>query len=374
MLTLQAFIAAHYTTLVVSTGVGLLGAISGLVGCFALLRKQSLLGDTLSHAALPGIALAFLITKSKSMLFLLIGAGLAGLIAALSLIAIRKQHKLKEDAAQGIVLSVFFGFGMLLLNVIQNSPIENKTGLTDFLFGNAASMLIEDIYLIFLVSFILLSIVLLCYKEFKALCFDAEFFQSLGFSVTKLSILMNLCLVLAIVIGLQSVGVVLMSALIVAPAAGARQWTERLSSMALLALFFGASSGFLGVFTSSLAPRLSTGPLIVVFLSLFVLISLFFATKRGLVSTYLSHLQNKKKISDHRILANMLLFSETQKDPFFAHNLASLELIDQKPNQKQLLKLKNKGLLQNPTKETWALTQAGLKQAKTFLSPKENYR
>ena len=374
MLTLQAFIAAHYTTLVVCTGVGLLGAISGLVGCFALLRKQSLLGDTLSHAALPGIALAFLITKSKSMLFLLLGASLAGLVAALCLIVIRKQHKLKEDAAQGIVLSVFFGFGMLLLNVIQNSPIENKTGLTDFLFGNAASMLIEDIYLIFLVSFILLSIVMLYYKEFKALCFDAEFLQSLGFSVTKLSILINSCLVLAIVIGLQSVGVVLMSALIVAPAAGARQWSGRLSTMATLALIFGASSGFLGVFTSSLAPRLSTGPLIVLFLSVFVLISLFFAPKRGLLSSYLRHLQNKRNLSDHRILANMLLFSETQQNPFYAHNLASLELIDQKPNQKQLLKLKHKGLLENPTKETWALTKTGLKQAKSFLRPEEKHK
>ena len=339
-----------------------------------MLRKQSLLGDTLSHAALPGIALAFLITKSKSMLFLLIGASLAGLVAALCLIAIREQHKLKEDAAQGIVLSVFFGFGMLLLNVIQNSPIENKTGLTDFLFGNAASMLIEDIYLIFLVSFILLSIVMLCYKEFKALCFDAEFLQSLGFSVTKLSILINICLVLAIVIGLQSVGVVLMSALIVAPAAGARQWSGRLSTMALLAVIFGASSGFLGVFTSSLAPRLSTGPLIVLFLSFFVLTSLFFAPKRGLLSSYLRHLQNKRNLSDHRILANMLLFSETQQNPFYAHNLASLELIDQKPNQKQLLKLKHKGLLENPTTETWALTKTGLKQAKSFLRPEEKHK
>lgn len=273
-----------YTLRTVALGSATLGLISGILGAFAMLRKQSLLGDAISHAALPGVALMFLITGSKEPIVLVLGAIVAGWIGTLFVMLVTKYTRIKQDASLGIVLSVFFGFGLLLLTFIQRLPTASKAGLDKFLFGQAATLVERDVITMAVLGGIALACVALFWKAFKLLSFDPDFAASLGYDTRALDILLTTLTVIAIVVGLQTVGVVLMSAMLVAPAAAARQWTQRLGRMVLLAGFFGALVGFLGAITSSQVSKLPTGPTIVLYMSAIVLLSLLFAPERGLVA------------------------------------------------------------------------------------------
>lgn len=272
-----------YTLRTVALGAATLGIVSGALGCYAVLRRQALLGDAVSHAALPGIALAFLLTGSKAPLVLLLGAALAGWLAASAMIGIVQTTRIKEDTALGMVLAVFFGFGMMLLTVIQRGGNAAQAGLDKFLFGQAATLLIEDVITMGGLGLAALLLMLLFWKEFKLLSFDPDFGASLGFPIRLLDIGMTSLIVVAIVVGLQTVGVVLMSAMIVAPATAARQWTDRLGIMVLLSAGFGALAGVVGALISTTTRGLATGPTIVLCISAIVLVSILFAPNRGIV-------------------------------------------------------------------------------------------
>ena len=274
---------SDYTLRTVAIGTAILGIVSGALGSYAVLRKQSLVGDAISHAALPGICLAFLITDSKTPLVMIVGASLAGWLGILVVTAIVRNTRIKEDAALGIILAVFFGVGIVLLTLIQKIPNANQAGLDKFLFGQAAALLERDIKTMGVIGIMVISLTLLFWKEFKLLCFDPTFGASLGFPMKILDILLMTLIVIAIVIGLQAVGVVLMSAMVVAPASAARQWTNRLAIMVCLAAFFGAIAGVTGAIISSTTTRIPTGPMIVVCASVIFLFSLAFAPNRGLV-------------------------------------------------------------------------------------------
>lgn len=272
-----------YTLRTVALGAATLGIVSGALGCYAVLRRQALLGDAVSHAALPGIALAFLLTGSKAPLVLLLGAAVAGWLAASAMIGIVQTTRIKEDTALGMVLAVFFGFGMMLLTVIQRGGNAAQAGLDKFLFGQAATLLIEDVITMGGLGLAALLLMLLFWKEFKLLSFDPDFGASLGFPIRLLDIGMTSLIVVAIVVGLQTVGVVLMSAMIVAPATAARQWTDRLGIMVLLSAGFGALAGVGGALISTTTRGLATGPTIVLCISAIVLVSILFAPNRGIV-------------------------------------------------------------------------------------------
>lgn len=282
---------------VIAVGTSLLGAASGVLGSFAVLKKQSLLGDAISHAALPGIVLAFLFSGDKSTSYLLIGAIVCGILGVYFINDIIKNSKLKTDTALGIILSVFFGVGMMLLTYVQKLPNSNQAGLERYLFGQAATLLSKDIYI--MLSFLIpaLLIVAILWKEFKLILFDIEYAKTLGIPTEKLNIVMMLLVVIIIVMGLQTVGVVLMSSLLLAPAAAARQWTNSLSRMLLIAAIFGAFSGFSGSLISATQNNLPTGPVIVLIISTIVIISMLFAPKRGIIATYFSNKEKQKEIS-----------------------------------------------------------------------------
>jgi manganese/zinc/iron transport system permease protein len=275
-----------YTLRTIMLGMTVLGVASGVLGSFAMLRRQSLLGDAISHAALPGVVLAFLLTRSKAPLALVIGAAISGWLATLVMSAIIRHSRIKEDSALGLVLSVFFGLGLMLLTFTQRLPDARQAGLDHFLFGQAAAMLEEDILVMAGLGGLAVLVVALFWKEFKLLSFDPAFGASLGLPVRFFDGLLATLLTIAIVIGLQSVGVVLMSAMIVAPAAAARQWTDRFGRMVALSAFFGALAGISGAWISSLSHGLSTGPTVVLCASAIVLFSLLFAPKRGVVFNY----------------------------------------------------------------------------------------
>lgn len=272
-----------YTLRTVALGAVALGVVSGSLGCFAVLRRQSLLGDAISHAALPGVALAFLLTGSKAPTVLLLGAALAGWLGTLAVLGITRASRVKQDSALGIVLAVFFGFGLVLLTFIQKRPDASQAGLDRFLFGQAATLLPHDVALIAGVGAAALLVTALGWKEFKLLTFDPAYAATLGLPVRALDVALTSLLVVAIVLGLQTVGVVLMSAMVVAPAAAARQWTDRMATMLLLAALFGALAGLGGAVLSATVPRLPTGPTIVLCLTALVVASLLLAPRRGVL-------------------------------------------------------------------------------------------
>lgn len=275
-----------YTLRNVALGSMLLGIVAGVLGAYAVLRRQALLGDTLSHAALPGIAIAFLLTGSREPLVLLLGAGIAGWIGTIIFLRTVRSTKLSEDTMLGVVLSVFFGFGVLLLTYIQQQNIPNKAGLDQYLFGQAASLIARDVRTFAFLGLGALLTVVLFYKEFKLLSFDPDFAASLGFPIRRLDIFLTSLLVVAVMIGLQTVGVVLMAALIIGPGSAARQWTDNLRTMLILSGFFGGLSGVTGAVISVQASRLPTGPTIILALTAIVAISLLFAPKHGIVAEW----------------------------------------------------------------------------------------
>ncbi len=287
-----------YTLRNVALGSALLGVTGGVVGGFTMLRRQSLLGDAVAHAALPGVCLAFLLTGSKAPLWLLLGGGLSGWLGALGVGLVLKYTRLNEDAALGTMLSAFFGFGIALLTFIAGSGNANQAGLDKFLFGQAATIVAGDVTVMALLSALALGTVWMLFKEFKLLTFDPAYAHTLGFPVERLGVVQTSLAVLAVVIGLQTVGVVLMAALLIAPPAAARQWTDNLGKMLLLSGLFGILSGVAGAVISASTANLPTGPVIVVVASMVLLISLFFAPKRGLLWSAFASAQRRKVLRE----------------------------------------------------------------------------
>ncbi|RMB56451.1 metal ABC transporter permease [Dokdonia sinensis] len=315
---------SDYTLRTITLGTAILGAICGMLGSFAVLRKQSLLGDAISHAALPGIAIAFLITGTKDTNVLLLGALVSGLIGTFWIRGMITKTHLKSDTALGLVLSLFFGFGMLLLTYIQKQPNANQAGLDKYLFGQAATLVESDVWLMAIVTSVCLVVLLLFWKEFKILLFDADYTKTLGFNTRFIDVLITFFIVLAIVLGLQTVGVVLMSAMLLAPAAAARQWTNKLSVMIVLAAIFGAFSGVFGTAISASQNNLSTGPVIVLVAGVFVLFSFVFSPGRGILFKQLRVYQNRRDLKLQKTLQFMFDIARTHEDISHPHAIRIL--------------------------------------------------
>jgi manganese/zinc/iron transport system permease protein len=354
-----------YTLRTVALGAATLGIVSGALGAFAMLRRQSLLGDAMSHAALPGVVLAFMITGLKTPTVLMLGAALAGVVGILLLVAITRYTRIKEDSALGIILSVFFGFGLLLLTFLQRNPDARQAGLNKFLFGQAATLLESDVIVMAAFGGMALLLMLLFWKEFKLLSFDRDYGASLGYPMQWLDILITTLLVIAIVIGLQAVGVVLMSAMVVAPAAAARQWTNRLGVMVGLAALFGAVAGVTGTLVSSLGEGLSTGPVIVLCISVIVVVSLLFASNRGLLWNWLTQQRNRRQLRAEQVLSNLYLLASQHADPTHPHTANALRVMGagERGVRYSLQTLAEQGLVRQVDEVQWALTEAGVKVA-----------
>lgn len=283
-------------------GCVLLGISSGVLGCFAFLRGRSLVGDALAHAALPGVCLVYLLTGSKSIGLFLIGAGVAGLLATYCITAISRHTRIKEDTSLALILSVFFGFGIVLLTYIQHSASGNQSGLDKFLFGQAASLVQSDVTTIMIVAGALILLTVLLFKEFTLLSFDPGFGRGLGFPMGFLDGLLMLALLMSVVIGLQAVGVVLVAAMLIAPAVTARYWTDKLGRMVALAGFFGALSGVLGTLISTQQENLPTGPTIVLSATAFFLLSLLFSPRRGVFARLIRYVKLRSKVLQEDVM------------------------------------------------------------------------
>jgi len=284
-----------YTIRNVALGAAILGVVSGALGSFAILRRQGLFGDALAHATLPGVCVAFILSEAKVPIVLLAGAALSAGLGALLILTIVGQTRLKQDAALGIVLSVFFGAGTVLITYIAGFGGGNQSGLDRFIFGQAATIVQGDVITMSILAFLVLFIVALLFKEFKLLSFDPAFAASLGFPIGKLNVLLTLLIVVAVVIGIQAVGVVLMAAMLIIPAAAARQWTDSLGKMILVSSLFGALSGVSGALISATGANLPTGPLIVLCATGLLVLSLILGRSQGFLWSWIANRRNRSE-------------------------------------------------------------------------------
>ena len=299
-----------YNTRVVIIGTTLLGLAAGLVGTFLLLRKRALLSDTISHATLPGIALAYIIMtvawgQGKHLLGLIAGAAVFSVIGTLAVMFIQRYSRLKDDAALGIVLSVFFGMGIALMGLATRMASGNAAGLSSFIYGKTASMLFFDAMLIALTALMAIIICLLFFKEFALVCFDVEYGAAQGWPVNRLDFLMMTLVVVVTVIGLQAVGLILVVALLIIPAASARFWTFSLKRMLFLSGVFGALSGMLGSGISALMANLPAGAVIVLSAAMLFLFSMTFGTARGMLRLFIEHKRLRQKILRENLLRDL---------------------------------------------------------------------
>ena len=301
-------IFTDYTLRYVALGSAILGVTSGALGCFTVLRKQSLFGDALAHAALPGIGIAYLFAGAKDSLVLMLGAAVFAWFGGIVTLAITNTTRIKQDAALGITLSVFFGLGIVLLTFLQNTGGASQGGLDRFLFGQAAALIESDVINLGILAAACFVILIVFFKEFKIATFDSAFGQSLGFPTKYLSALLTSVIVVAVVIGLHTVGVVLMVAMLIAPAAAARQWISSLKSMLVLSAIFGGISGIAGSMISSTTEGMSTGPVIVIVITAILGISLVFSPKQG----YLIQFIRKRKQYQNNVNENEII-SEDKK-------------------------------------------------------------
>lgn len=346
----------------------LLGVASGVLGSFALLRKQSLIGDAMAHAALPGICIAFLLYGTKSIGWFLVGAALSGLLATYFIQTIIHHSRIKEDTAIGLVLSVFFGFGIVLLTKIAQSENGNQSGLDDFIFGQAASLVGTDVKVISGVAIVLLIVTFLLFKELKLFTFDRQFAKGIGLPTGFLNALLMTLIVSAVVIGLQAVGVILMSAMLITPAISARYWTDRLDRMVIIAGTIGALSGTLGTILSSMASSLPTGPVIVIAATLIFIFSLVFAPQRGLISKGLKLYKLRKAVARETVLQSMYDLTEkaTKSDgeiAFSPKELSERRPMTDKKLQANLTLLEKESLVENTGDNLWRLTSTGAKES-----------
>lgn len=280
----------------------LLGVCCGLMGSFLVVRKLALMGDALSHAVLPGVALGFLWNMKKDPVAIFVGATLAGLLGAATVQAIRGKTKHKEDAALGFVLASFFGVGICLFTMIQNLPGGNKSGLDKFMFGQAAALGSGDVLLLAGVAALAISAVLVFYKEYTLASFDPGFARSLGLPVKVFHYSLMLLLAFAIVSSLQAVGVVLVSAMLVIPAASAFLLTDRFGPMLLLSGIFGLCSGAIGAFFSFVGRNLPTGPFMVLAAASAFALALFLGPRHGILSRWWKRRSRAARIRQENVL------------------------------------------------------------------------
>jgi manganese/zinc/iron transport system permease protein len=304
------------TLITVMAGASLLGVVSGALGCFAVLKRQSLLGDALAHAALPGVCLAYLFggvvgVDPKHPLLLLGGALATAWVGTLILLSVTRTTRIRQDAALGVVLSVFFGAGIVLLTFLQHgSAGASQAGLDKFLFGQAASLVPRDVILMAVLGGLVLGTVAVFFRPFQLIVFDPVYAGSQGVPVRRYEVLLTTLIVVAVVVGLQTVGVVLMAAMVVTPAAAARQWTDRLLTMVVLAAVIGALAGATGTWVSSLARRVPTGPLIVLSATGLLGVSLLLAPRRGLLWAAVRRVRNRRRVRVENLLKDLWRLGE----------------------------------------------------------------
>ena len=347
----------------------LLTASSAIIGSFTFLNKKSLIGDAIAHAVLPGICLGFILSGTKNPLFLVGGAFLTGWLSLILVDFVTAKSRIKEDTAIALMLSVFFGIGILMLTIIQKSGNASQSGLDHFLFGKAAALVADDLLVFGSVAIFLLAMVFLLFKEFTLLAFDKDFAIAIGLPVRLIDTVLTSLIVLAVVIGIQAVGVVLMAAILITPAAAARFWTDKIRVLIVLASVFGALSGIAGAYISFVAPAMPTGPWIVIVISTIAFISFFFAPARGVISRMIRQATIRRTINDENILKAFYQLGEELKDFMIQRHpdeITKKRSMESGSLKKVLERLQRQGYLRK-RHHFWELTEEGKVKAQRVV-------
>ncbi len=306
----------------------LLGITCGLLGSFIVVRRMALMGDALSHAVLPGVALGFLWNMNKDPVAIFVGATLVGLLGSATVGLITNTTRLKEDSAIGMVLAAFFAVGICMVTMIQHLPKGNKSGVDKFLFGQAAAISEGDVRLMAIVTVLTILLIVVFYKEFLVTSFDAGFAKAAGFPTRLIHHGMMLLLAFAVVISLQAVGVVLVSAMLITPAAAAYLLTDRMNRMLWLSAFFGMAAGVLGSFLSFLSNNLPTGPFMVLACSTIFGLAFLFAPRHGVVARWLRQRSRSARIQRENTLKS--LYHVLESRDFHGESVSTHELAEQR--------------------------------------------
>ncbi|MFN3645103.1 MAG: metal ABC transporter permease [Gemmobacter sp.] len=365
-----------HTIGVVAAGAAVLGATGGVLGSFAVLRRQSLMGDVLAHAALPGLCLGYLVA-GRALPALMTGALVAGALAALSVLAIGRFTRLKSDAALGIVLSVWFAGGVVLLSHVQATGGAGAAGLSAFLFGQAAAMLLADVQVMALVGLLAVGAVAAGWPWIKLVCFDRDYARALGVPVAAVEAMLTLLMAMAIVVGLQMVGVVLMTAMLIAPAVAARAWVVRLWPMTVLAAVFGVLAGVGGAVISAGARGLATGPVVVLIATAIAAVSLALAPGRGAVWRVLRDRRLAAQLEGTRVLSTLAALGRAHGDPHYRAEAGMIDAAHGTATARTLDRLQAEGLVSevsHPPETTrhWVLTRKGQAEAGAHDAPAPN--
>lgn len=326
-------LSAGFNSAVVVLGTTFLGLAAGTIGTFALLRKRALMGDALAHAALPGICAAFLVAtaaglEGRSLIFLLPGAAVSGVLGVLAIQFLVRHTRLREDASIGAILSVFFGAGITLLSIIQSLGTGSEGGLQHFIYGQTAALNNSDVLVTASLALVAVILSSIFFKEFGLVAFDPDFATVNGWPVSIIDLLMMALVVLVTVIGLQSVGLILIIALLIIPPVAARFWTEKFSHMTILSGFIGALSGYLGASTSSLFERLPAGSVIVLTAGAIFFISFLFAPARGVFARFVRRIALKLRVGKEHLMRGMYEILEKKHGSVGIEDPVSLEDLD----------------------------------------------
>ena len=270
-------VLTSYSFLIVGSGTFLLAAIAGAVGCITVLKGQSLIGDAIGHAAFPGIVLSFMLFLQREPVLLTLGAVVSGTTAFMLIQAIKEHSKLELDAILAVILSSFFGVGMVLKSHIQgNSDYKDaaQSGLSSYIFGQAAYIMKDDVRLILYIGIPTLILLILFYKEIKLFLFDEIYARTIGIKTVLLYGIILVMTMGIIAAGLKLVGAILISSLLIIPAITALQWSNKFSKVLIIAGVTGGISALIGTYISTVYDGMSTGATIILVMGSFAVISL----------------------------------------------------------------------------------------------------
>ena len=347
-------------------------ASTAIIGVFSSLQKKELSGDVIAHATLPGVTLAFIMTGVKSTVYFTIGSFISGMIAIFLIDYLPEKTNLKKDTVMALTISILFGLGLLLLSYIQHRGNSEQAGLSNWLLGDASSLMDSDVKRFFFLTFLLFTILFFCFKQWQLLCFDKAFAQAIGLPVRWLQLLFYSLTVFAIILGIQTVGIILITAILVIPVTAARFWSHRLPYMLAIAAFLASLAGVIGILLSSSYTYLPVGPCIVLAITFLGLFSFFFAPQRGLIARKWAHFQYRKRVFRENILK---LFYQINKEkhvpydtPLYLDTLITTRAMPRTKVRRYIKELCRKRLIEKRGKDCWQLTLTGKEKGKRILN------
>lgn len=347
----------------VIVGVCFLAIAMSCVGTFAWLNRQSLIGDAMAHCALPGIAAAFLFSQSRHPLILLPVAIFSSLLGNMLMNWLIQRSKLTADSALAIVLSGFFAFGALLLSVIQKLPIAGKSGIDQMLFGQAAAVDDTDAIILIIITSLVLLVITVIMSRLRMIIFDTNYSQSIGINVSLYKQIMGVLIAICVVTGIQIVGVILVSALLIFPAINARQWSHHLRSLLFIAIISALIASVSGVLVSYHYSHMPTGPWVVVFLALILITSLLFSPHGFLIKRIKIH-QRQIIIHAENVIRVIYLLNKTNKEAKFTlHDIININSMPLKMIKKGLTYAIRQNWVTDDTHSGYRLTQLGTAKA-----------